>query len=424
MEELDQFIRDKNKLLVMGGIFHSEKAFVGPEVVHIDLTNRCNFNCIACWCNSPLLGDKAMPEWERKLSLPFNTLKSVFDDLGEIKGLRQVKLVGGGEPFMHPDILKIIEYIKNKDRNIEIDINTNFSLVDEKVAERLLELEVDSLTVSIWAGTPKVYSSVHPNQTEQAFHRIKDMLKFIFEQKKAMDRHRPKIILHNVIFKLNYKDVEEMLKFALEVGMDDIQFVPMDPIKGKTEVLLLNDGERKELLDKLYIIKQGYNPRSFQYYDPESSRYISDDGSSVVLADFDGFIRRMEKLNTKSGACDEDVVEEIPCYVGWLFARIMTTGNVVPCCKGHRMPIGNIYKNRFKDIWFSETYNKFRKNCLTFSKCHPYFSKIGNDVVAKTGCYNCDNLWQNVPMHKKITLLKAKNSQLAFFCGSLLKHLF
>ena len=78
-----------------------------------------------------------MPEWERKLTLPIDIIKGVFDDLDQMGGLSQVKLVGGGEPFLHPHILKIVEYIKHKDKEVEIDINTNFSLVDERVAERL-----------------------------------------------------------------------------------------------------------------------------------------------------------------------------------------------------------------------------------------------------------------------------------------------
>lgn len=416
MEELNNLIKDKNRLLAIGGIIHSSRAFAGPEVLHIDLTNHCNFNCIACWCRSPLLEEKAMPDWEKKLTLPLDLLKGIFDDLGEMGGLRQVKLVGGGEPFMHPDILKIVEYIKNKDRNIEIDINTNFSLIDEEAVEKLLDLEVDSFTVSLWAGTPEAYVAVHPNQSERTFHKIKDMLKLIFEQKKKLSRPHPRIIIHDVIFNLNYKDLEQMLKFGLEIGADSIQFVPMDPVREKTEILLLNNTEREELLGRLHILRQRY--------DATSLRYNSQDGTSIVLPDFDGFINRIKRLDIASGVYDENIVEEIPCYVGWLFARIMTTGNVVPCCKGHRMPLGNIYKNRFRDIWFSKSYNEFRYNCLNLSKNHPYFSKIGNDASHETGCYNCDNLWQNIPMHNKITLLKSKNSHLLSFCSSLLKNLF
>ncbi len=416
MEKLNKIINDKNKLLVLAGVLHTRKAFIGPEVLHIDLTNRCNFNCIACWCRSPLLGDKIMPEWEGKLILPYDLLKSVIDDVSEMGGLRQVKLVGGGEPFMHPDILRIIEYIKNKDKSIEIDINTNFSLVDNNIAEKLLCLGVDSLTVSLWAGSAEVYSKVHPNQEEETFHKITSVLKFLYKKKNELGLAIPRIIIHNVIFNLNYHDLLEMLEFALDIGADSIQFVPMDPIKGKTDNLLLNYEEREMLATMLLTIKERYNSETFQY--------ISEAGRKVILSDFDGFIRRVQQQDKQSGAYDTNIIEDIPCYAGWVFARIMATGNVVPCCKGHRAWMGNIYKNNFKSIWFSDKYNLFRQNGVKLDKSHPYFSKIGNDAEKKTGCYNCDNLWQNIPIDNQIKMLSSKGVCAVSFIHRLLCNLF
>ncbi len=408
-------MKEKDKLLLLAGILHGEKAFLGPEVLHIDLTNWCNFDCIACWCRSPLLGDKAMPEEERRLILPLETVQGVFEDIAEMGGLRQVKLVGGGEPFMHPDILKVVEYIKKIDTHIEIDINTNFSLVNEKTVERLLELGVDSLTMSVWAGSPEAYAAVHPNQKPQTFERIKQVMLFMSRRKKELGSRRPRMVIHNVILNRNCADVDAMLGFGLDVGADDIQFVPIDTVKNKTEQLLPSPAQIQELVPRLLSIRERYNPGNFTY--------TSSDGRRIVLSDFDTFIRRMKDIDTASGVYDGGVVEDVPCYVGWLFARIMTTGNVVPCCKGHRMHMGNIFKNRFKEIWFSDTYNEFRNNGLKLAKAHAYFSKIGNDASPRTGCYNCDNLWQNVPMHKKITELQ-KNNPITDLSVSLLRGLF
>ncbi|MFA5362812.1 MAG: radical SAM protein [Candidatus Omnitrophota bacterium] len=408
-------MKEKDKLLLLAGILHGKKTFTGPEVLHIDLTNWCNFDCIACWCRSPLLGDKAMPEEERKLILPLENVRAVFDDIAEMGGLKQVKLVGGGEPFMHPDILKVVEYIKNVDSRIEIDINTNFSLVNEKTVERMLELGVDSLTVSIWAGTPGAYTAVHPNQKAQTFERIRQVMLYMSRRKKELDSRRPRMVIHNVILNRNCADIDNMLRFALDAGADDIQFVPIDTVKNKTEQLLPSPVQIQALIPRLLSMRERYNPENFTY--------TAADGRVIVLSDFDTFIRRMKEIDTASGVYDGGVVEEVPCYAGWLFARIMTTGNVVPCCKGHRMHMGNIFKNRFKEIWFSDTYNEFRNNGLKLAKAHPYFSKIGNDASPKTGCYNCDNLWQNVPVHRKITGIKEKGP-IADLSVSLLRGLF
>jgi MoaA/NifB/PqqE/SkfB family radical SAM enzyme len=405
-----------HKLFVLGGVLHGGKAFTGPEVLHIDLTNRCNFNCIVCWCRSPLLGERGMPEWERKLILPLGLIRDIFDDIADMGGLQQVKLVGGGEPFMHPDLIKIVEYIKRKDRRVHIDINTNFSLVDEDKADALLNLGLDSFTVSIWAGSPQVYSAVHPNQSVETFYKIKKVLKFISELKKKQNVSYPRIILHNVIFKYNYRDVRQMIDFALEVGADEIQLVPMDPVKNATDSLLLSDSEKKELLLTLYEVRKNHNHGSLLY--------TEENGRFIALTDFEAFIRRSEQLDTRSGVYDEYVVNEIPCYVGWLFARIMGTGDVVPCCKGHRMSMGNVYNDRFRNIWFSPRYNQFRKNCLELPKVHPYFSRIGNDATSRTGCYNCDNLWQNIPMHENISCLRRNRPLLSFLCSKALKIVF
>lgn len=399
------FKREIMKLLI--GIFDERKAFLGPQVLHIDLTNLCNNNCLGCWCRSPLLKDKEMPEWEKKLSLPFEIIKGVIDDCLKMGGLRQIKLVGGGEPFMHPDILKIIEYIKERKREIEVDINTNFTLVDKNIAQKLIDLGLDSLTVSLWAGDAITYMKTHPNKNEETFYQIKEVLTYLGEKKNG----KPYIKIYNVIFNQNFQNIERMIDFAIEVKAEDIQFVPLDPIPERTDCLLLNKKEKKVLLKKLVLIKQNYDYLTQRY---------NYNGKSIIITAFTEFLRRIEGVDLETGAYDVQKVKEIPCYVGWLFARIMTTGNVVPCCKGHRLVLGNLYKKSFYKIWNSEEYKQFRYKAKNLSKKDIYFSQIGNQANYETGCYNCDNLWQNEPMHRQIKSLKKGErlliKTLSWFC--------
>ncbi len=402
-----------NTDLVIKGIEDGSRAFTGPEIVHIDLTNNCNNNCIGCWCRSPLLKDKEMPDEEKRLSLPYDLIKNLVKDIGTLNGTRQIKLVGGGEPFMHKNIMDVIADIKRLD--IEVDINTNFTLVDEDIAKRLVELEVDILTVSLWAGSPKVYVDTHPNKTEETFQKMKEVLSFISSLKSKRKTSKPWIKIYNVISNLNYYDVENMVDFALEVKADDVQFVLLDPILRRTDSLLLDESQTKTLGYTFSKLEKNYDYKGSLYRDPNQK-------GQIVITTFADFKRRLSNNKSKVGIYDENKIAQIPCYAGWLFIRVMATGNVVPCCKGHRMSMGNIFEEPFIDIWNSKKYQEFRYNGINLKKTHPYFSKIGNDASKKTGCYNCDNLWQNEPMHR-LLVSKGINVESRSPKGSLLNKL-
>lgn len=388
---LDAPVKRIDRGLAMAGILNGRRAYIGPEVLHLDLTNECNNNCIGCWCRSPLLGDKEMPEWEKHQTLPLGLIRGVIDDLAKLGGLRQVKLVGGGEPFMHPDILEIISYMKSKDASISIDINTNFTLVSEHIAEELVRLGVDSLTVSLWAGDPQTYVATHPSKKEGDFLRMGRVLSRLA----AVKKDKPWVKIYNVISNLNFQRVKQMLDFGLDVKADDIQFTLLDPIPERTECLLLSPQQSRELSSSLSEIRENFDPQNLIFSEPVTGRRI-------MITDLGGVIRRNQDSQAATGIYDEKAVMSIPCYVGWLFARIIATGDVVPCCKGHRMNMGNIRQDRFRKIWHGRKYREFRYMGKNIDKAHPYFRKIGNDASHKTGCYNCDNLWQNEPMHKLI----------------------
>ena len=66
----------KNALLEIIGVFDGVHAYKGPRCAQIDLTNRCNNNCIGCWCNSPLLEERLLPERITSQTLPKNLVLS------------------------------------------------------------------------------------------------------------------------------------------------------------------------------------------------------------------------------------------------------------------------------------------------------------------------------------------------------------
>lgn len=374
------FKKLKDHYLDILGVFDGWCAFKGPDCVQIDLTNNCNNNCIGCWCNSPLLGDKSYKGAKKYKTLPMQLVKILIDELVGL-GTSELYFSGGGEPFMHPDLLEIIAYAKQ--RQMRCSINTNFTLINESIIRGLIDLKLDHLTISLWAGTPQAYVATHPNKDEATFYKIRNMLIMLNSLKKDS---LPQIKVYNVISNVNYHELEAMLNFAKETGCEAIEFTVIDTIPGLTDILMLSEEERHLVLEQCERIKKR--------------------ADSTQILNLEHFMRRLSGLGADNAQYDSGFIDSIPCYAGWLFSRIMPNGDVNPCLKSHRIPVGNLYKHSFAQIWNSAKQQEFRSKTLKTKKDDPYFSLIGNDPQTAKGCYkSCDNIGQIIHMHNRLNRL-------------------
>jgi len=110
--------------------------------MHLELTHRCNFACKGCYLGAklaPVSGDSrregSTQQW-----------LELIRDAGEL-GCKYVT-VTGGEPFIRPDILKLLEALS--EQNISAEINTNGSPISERVAKALRTILVSSVEISIY----------------------------------------------------------------------------------------------------------------------------------------------------------------------------------------------------------------------------------------------------------------------------------
>jgi MoaA/NifB/PqqE/SkfB family radical SAM enzyme len=367
------------------GVLDGRFAYKGPDVAQIDLTNNCNNDCIGCWCNSPLLEEKKISPEAKKQTIPFKKIVKLLDELCSM-GTAGIYYAGGGEPFMHPQIMDILAYTKKK--GFTCYVNTNFTLVDEKIVKKLIHLKVDHLTVSVWAGSADVYAAVHPNKNEDTFNTIKEMLALLNSTKKKY----PVVKLYNVILNLNYHDIEQMVALRDLTGSESLEFTVIDTVPGKTDALLLTEQDRCSLLERCKKLKLSFGP--------------DQDKAKTRILNFEQFMRRLENTDAKSACYDSDIIDKFPCYAGWVFVRILADGSVNSCLKSHRFPVGNIHKENFSKIWNSALQRYFREKTGKVKKTGNFFSLIGNDPEAAMGCYkSCDNIGHTMQMHKKISEL-------------------
>jgi len=382
LKKYSDIARVKRNVLNIIGILDGEYAYKGPDCVQIDLTNNCNNNCIACWCNSPLLGDKATPPDVKKQTLEYEVVIRLIDKLAAM-GTMELYFSGGGEPLMHPRALDIIAYAKSK--GFICQLHTNFTLADEPALARMLESKLDHLVVSLWAATGPSYVKTHPNKQEEDFLRIKRLL-IALNAKKNMF---PRVRVYNVISQLNYAEFLSMADFALETGCESVEFTVVDTIPGRTEGLLLDGPQTRQLLQ---MCDKAKNDR--RYYDAQGR---------CIIENFEHFVRRASSSHSRDAEYDKGFLDTMPCYVGWLFARIIADGNVNSCLKAHRIPIGNLYAEDFDVIWNNARQREFRRCALRPQKDSPLLRMIGNDPEKNVGCYkSCDDVGRNICMHQKL----------------------
>jgi MoaA/NifB/PqqE/SkfB family radical SAM enzyme len=98
--------------------------FTPPAVTIISPTMRCNYHCRGCYAAS----------YERKDDMKPELFDRIMGEAEEI-GINFFSLVGG-EPFIYPDLLGII----NKHKRSFFQVYTNGSFIDKAMAQRLVKM--------------------------------------------------------------------------------------------------------------------------------------------------------------------------------------------------------------------------------------------------------------------------------------------
>lgn len=363
---------NKRRYLILKGIASKCHAYKGPDIVQIDLTDRCNSRCLMCWNHSPLIKHHKNTTVNE---LDSSFLKYFINDIAKA-GTKEIIFSGGGEPFLYPLIWEVLEFTQNL--NLTFRINTNFTLLSKEDIARLLSLDnLTSLTVSIWAGNAELYSKIH-NRDRDVFYKVKDNLRFL-NDRKSKDLE---VKIYSVINNMNYLELRSLLNLAVEVRCDAVEFGTSDIIPEVTDPLLLN-GEQLAFLRKDFInlIKEFKNGK-------------------IRIINKNIFLKRISNPGARFGEYDT-LIDKSPCYAGWTFLRLRANGDFNSCLKSHRIPIGNIYQKNFALVWNNAQQQEFRKKSLSISKDNEYFKLIGNGGNERIGCRRvCDNILLNSHLRK------------------------
>ena len=274
-----------------------------PLSVQLDVTYRCNERCIHCYLDHNDHGE-----------MTFAEIRGILDQLAEA-GVFFLTL-SGGEVFMRRDFLDIVEYARSL--MFCVKVKTNAFMIREEEAERLRDLMVQDVQVSIYSHRPEVHDAIT---------LLPGSLKRSIEGIRRLRAQGINVVIANVLMAQNLSDSAGVRELASELGAS----ITIDPT-----ITPMMDGDRS-------ILRLGIGMKDLQ----EVFR------NSDLVGDVDEFC-------APPPAVDEEVMRELPCSAGHTACYISPYGDLFPCVQ-FPLPSGNVRRQRFIDIWrHSEQLNEVR----------------------------------------------------------------
>jgi len=322
--------------------YHTNGSFSKPGLIYLKLTERCNFHCEHCdiW-RSGSNQDLLVKDWKKI----FQNLKTLVKN--------PTITISGGEPLLYPGFWKLVGACKYV--GINISLNTNGSLINDTLAERLIQPPFAKVEISLYTLRPEIQNKLR--NTPLAFERASRALTALTEAKKNFPTSKTNLLVAFLLTKINAEEVEEFIKHFSKQGIwTTIQSLD-------TNVQVLNQGEvfqeEKELAtNDLWITDK---------------KLVNETFDKLLALKKSGFLvhNRLPQLNLMRSYYLEDweKIKKLSCRAGHNNLIISKNGDAFFCFKGPR--IGNLLNKDAKTIWCSPQAKKTRqknKDCQRLCK--------------------------------------------------------
>jgi AdoMet-dependent heme synthase len=264
-----------------------------PLSVQLDLTYRCNEQCVHCYLDHEDHGEMTTVE--------IKNLLAEMADAGVF-----ILTLSGGEIFLRKDFFEILDHARAL--TFCIKLKTNAVLIREAQAARLRELGVQSVQISIYSHRPEVHDAI--TKVHGSLDRSIRAVCFLKSQ-------GLRVILANVLMTENMQDYRGVRELARSLGVEYTLDPTITPkMDGDREILKLNAGEsalRELFRDEMFV------------------------------GDAEAFCAPPQPSDSESLAA-------LPCSAGHTSCYISPYGEFYPCVQ-FPLSCGNVRQQRFIDIW-------------------------------------------------------------------------
>ena len=284
--------------------------------LQLELSSRCNERCIHCYIPNE--------KKNKGIDMPWSRFKKVVDEFAEMGGIHIT--LSGGECFLHKDLMRMLQYCREKD--LKISVLTNLiSLKDEQIPI-IKAANVSLIQVSLYSMDPDIHDFI--TTVKGSFVKTKDAIEKLVANDIPVQISCP-------LMKANKKGYDKVLNYARSLK-----------IKAQTDYIMMAraDLATDNLANRLSL--------------EETADVIRD----IVRNDIDyrNMTLNQHPISEEIKFDFERFKKQPVCGVGYDNCCVTANGDVYPCAGWQSYVLGNVYKQPLKEIWEqSERVKELRK---------------------------------------------------------------
>lgn len=323
--EIQELVKDfKEKLRLDGWQREKVPKNCGQKLqsVYLDITNKCNFNCNYCYFFNT-------QERIKSGFIQIKHVKLIIEKIASLNPNCRI-IVSGGEPFLHKDILKILQIIE--DSGLNFSILTNGSLINNENAHMLSTFQnLKNIQISLDGITESTHRITRGETFNQVMEGIKSIVKFKVPFSIAPTLHDG-----------NLNEIYDIARFAY---LHDGGFTP-------NNLRILSNSQ----LNNIHLKEENFLKILIEIEKSAAEEF----GEKYIMQ------KKMDSyMNVK---CNRN---HFICGVGYSLLDINWNGDVYPChlLRHESLKLGNIFTNNFEEIFNEADIKNIRIYSYQIDKC-------------------------------------------------------
>ncbi|MEE9584228.1 MAG: radical SAM protein [Candidatus Brocadiales bacterium] len=324
-----------------------------------ETTAACNLECIHC---RRLDVAKELAEDDLSTEEAF----SFIDDLATLGS--PILVLSGGEPLYRPDIFEIARYARSK--GLKVALATNGTLVDEAVARRIVDAEVQRVSISFDGADA---------ETHDEFRKLPGSFDRAIEGFKHLKKLGMSMQVNSTIAKHNVHQLRDVYNLAVSLGADALHIFMLVPVGCGVEIAedqMLSAEKYEESLHLFYELARKARIQTKATCAPHYFRIVREKAAESgmpndpsMMVPRGGHPGGGHPGGHPGGAPAAMAAMTRGCLAGTGVCFVSHKGEVFPC--GY-LPVtsGNVRTQSLAEIWRgSKVFTKLRNVELLGGKC-------------------------------------------------------